>query len=151
MLETYADKIGGADLVTHCGRRHSAAFYAAWLQDTANTIWIAQTPTKTAIGYLVLTPPTLPAPQPDPRDLEIQRIYVLSRFHAAGVGHRLMTMAIEAARARAARQLVLGVMKKNERALAFYRRQGFAEIGTRIFQVGAATFDDYVLGLPLKT
>lgn len=150
MLETYADKIDGADIVAHSARRHSTDFYAAWLQDPTIIIWLAQTQTNAAIGYLVLMPATLPAPQPDPSDLEVQRIYVLSRFHTAGVGHHLMTLAIDAARARSARQLVLGVMKKNERALAFYRRQGFTEIGTRTFHVGAATFDDYVLGLPLN-
>ena len=149
MLETYAELIPGADIVAHSIGRHSADFYAAWLADPQITIWIAETATAAAIGYLVLTPATVPEPNPSQRDLEIQRIYVLSRFHAQSIGYRLMRQAIETAEARKARQLVLGVLKKNENAVAFYRRQGFSEIGSRTFLVGTATFNDHVMGRPI--
>ena len=60
-----------------------------------------------------------------------------------------MSHAVAESRRRSARQIVLGVLKLNTRALAFYRRQGFIEVGTRLFQVGSARFDDFVLGLKL--
>ncbi len=145
-LETYADKVRGADIVSHCAAKHSAAVYAAWLGDDRCRVWAAETATGALVGYLVLTPATLPDGEAHPDDLEIQRIYVLSRVQAGGVGYRLMQGALEEAAQRRARQVVLGVLKKNTQAVAFYRRQGFAEIGTRQFQVGAAVFDDYVLG-----
>ena len=150
MLETYADRIPGPDIVAHCLKRHSAATYAAWLSDASVTTWLAETASGAAIGYLVLMPATLPELEPHARDLEVQRIYVLSRFHGAGIGHRLMNQAIAAAGERGRRQLVLGVLKANTRALAFYRRQGFREIGARTFQVGQSVFDDFVLGLAIE-
>ncbi len=142
MLETYAELIDGADILAHCENRHAAAVYAAWLADARVTIWIAHTARDAPIGYLVLMPATLPEPDPHPDDMEVQRIYVLSRFHGTGIGHQLMGHAIAET---GARRLVLGVLKRNERAVAFYRRQGFAEIGSRVFQVGSARFDDFVL------
>ena len=149
MLETYADKIPGRDIVAHCMRRHSVAVYAAWLADPDVAIWITETALHAAAGYLVLMPAALPEPRPHPDDLEVQRIYVLSRFHGTSAGHALMNRAIAETKARRKRQLLLGVLKTNTRAVGFYRRQGFTEIGTRTFQVGTSVFDDYVMGLTI--
>jgi ribosomal protein S18 acetylase RimI-like enzyme len=59
----------------------------------------------------------------------------------------------EAARAGAwaagARRLLLGVYGRNRRAIAFYARQGFIQVGVRKFEVGANTYDDLVLALGL--
>jgi len=145
-LDTYAERIRGPDIVAHAAGRHSEAFYAKSLADPDIRIWVAQTASDAIIGYLLLGPATLPAEAPDADDLEIVRIYVLSRFHKSGVGHRLMQHAILDAQERRARMLVLGVYQGNEKALAFYARQGFSQIGTRSFTVGTTTFDDYVLG-----
>jgi ribosomal protein S18 acetylase RimI-like enzyme len=150
MLETYAELITGPDIVAHCRNRHSEAFYADWLATPRITIWIAETPSRAPVGYLVLMPATLPDIDPHPADLEVQRIYVLSRYHASGLGRALIARAIEAAREAGTRQLVLGVLKVNDRAIAFYRRQGFTQIGTRTFQVGASVFDDFVFGRMLE-
>ncbi len=148
-LDTYADRIKGPDIVAHARGRHSEAYYAQSLADPHICIWVAQTASDAIIGYLLFGPATLPAEAPHADDLEIVRIYVLSRFHKTGVGHRLMQQAVVEAQARQARQLVLGVYQGNEKALAFYARQGFSLIGTRSFTVGATTFDDYVLGRSL--
>ena len=150
MLETYAELVDGQDIVAHCENRHAAGVYQAWLSDPAISIWIAQTTRGAAVGYLVLMPATLPDAAPHPDDLEVQRIYVLSRYHGAGVGHALMTHALQESARRGARALVLGVLKVNARAVAFYERQGFRQFGTRVFQVGSARFDDFVLGKDVK-
>lgn len=142
MLETYAELIDGADILAHCRNRHSAEIYEDWLADERGTIWTAHATRGAPIGYLVLTPATLPETDPHPDDMEVQRIYVLSRFHATGVAQALMAHAIAES---GPRRLVLGVLKRNARAVAFYHRQGFREIGTRVFQVGASRFDDFVL------
>ena len=80
-----------------------------------------------------------------PDDLEIKRIYVLSRFHGSGLGSRLMDAALDEAKRRGARRALLGVYEQNARALAFYAKQGFTRIGERQFQVGANTYGDYIL------
>ena len=82
-------------------------------------------------------------------DLELKRIYLLSRFHGGGTGRRLMQHAVDEARSRGAGRLLLGVYAGNERALAFYARCGYVRVGERRFQVGANTYEDAILALDL--
>ena len=84
-----------------------------------------------------------------PDDLEIRRIYLLSRFHGGGLGARLMATALEGARDLGAPRVWLGVYDGNARAIAFYGRQGFAPAGRRDFRVGARTYDDLVMARTL--
>jgi ribosomal protein S18 acetylase RimI-like enzyme len=149
-LETYAHMIPGMDMVAHCTTKHSAETYAAWLSDPAVTIWLAETSVQSPVGYLALTKATLPNEFPHPEDLEIQRIYVLSRFQRTGMGFALMNLAVAKAVSRGANRLVLGVHKDNARALAFYQRQGFTIIDDRKFPVGTSIFCDHVLARPLR-
>ncbi|HTZ70626.1 MAG TPA: GNAT family N-acetyltransferase [Acetobacteraceae bacterium] len=149
-LETYAHMIPGPDMLAHCARQHSAETYAAWLADPAATIWLAETQVQSPVGYLVLTRATIPVGAARPDDLEVQRIYVLNRFHSTGVGFALMNLALAKANSKGASRLVLGVHKDNERALAFYKRQGFDVIDDRTFKVGESCFCDFVLARPLR-
>jgi ribosomal protein S18 acetylase RimI-like enzyme len=92
-----------------------------------------------------------PFPLPDlsADDIELKRIYLLSRFQGNGRGNRLMEGALNAARAMGKKRILLGVYAKNAKALAFYRKHGFAQVGTRTFQVGSSVFHDLVLGRAL--
>jgi len=88
-------------------------------------------------------------PDPRPDELEVKRIYLLNRFQGSGLGGRLMTTAIEQARARRLPRLLLGVYSENTAAIGFYRRLGFETIGHRSFTVGATVCDDLVMSLVL--
>jgi len=144
-LETYSELIDGANLTAHCARQHSRAAYESYLADPASAVWLAELEnTGAPIGYAVNCLPDLPIPL-ETGDVELKRIYVLSRFHAAGAGRALMEAAAADARARGAPRLLLGTYQDNARAIAFYRKHGFELAGTRRFQVGERLFDDVVL------
>jgi len=145
-LETYCELIPGNDLIAHVTHRHGAAVYAAWATDPAVFIWVAETQSGAPVGYVVLTPASLPVEQPRAEDREILRLYVLRRYQKTGLGHGLMNTAVMEARRSTASRLVLGVYHGNAKALAFYARQGFEIIGRRSFQVGDSVFEDLVLG-----
>lgn len=145
-LETYCELINGSDLIAHVTHRHAEAVYAAWAIDPSVAIWIAETQTGAPAGYAVLTPASLPVEYPRAEDREILRLYVLARYQKTGLGHALMQAGLAEARRSGAPRVVLGVYHGNAKALAFYARQGFAIIGRRNFSVGAAMFDDLVLG-----
>ena len=85
-----------------------------------------------------------------PGDIELKRIYLLSRYQGTGAGRALMQAAIAHARACGAPNLLLGVSRGNDRAVAFYRRAGFETVGTRRFQVGEGVYDDLVMALALE-
>lgn len=136
-------------MVTHLASKSSPAVFADWSADPASAVLIAETKqVVTPIGYAVLTDCDLPVATV-PGDIELRRIYVLAPFHAAGVGARLLEETLVAAVEIGARRVLLGVNAGNARALRFYRRSGFTQIGTRRFQVGAVLHDDLVLAREL--
>ena len=75
---------------------------------------------------------------------ELSKIYVLPDHHGAGTSRLLMEASIEAARARGAAGVWLGVNQQNERAQRFYAKNGFTRVGTKRFLVGERYEDDYV-------
>jgi GNAT superfamily N-acetyltransferase len=87
----------------------------------------------------------------DGSDLELKRIYALSRLHGSGLGAELMRSVIAEAEGRGAKRLLLGVFVGNKRARAFYARQGFSEIAERRFQVGEQFCEDVVLARSLQS
>ena len=145
-LESYAHLLPAVDILAHAARQHSVEVYERWLEDPRCSCWIAEhLPGGAPVGYLVATPPDLPLPGLDASDWEIRRIYILHRYQGAGLGHRLMKEVMSEARARGCRRVLLGVYSRNEAALAFYDRMGFARAGTRNFRVGTNDYFDYIL------
>ncbi|MBO9698431.1 MAG: GNAT family N-acetyltransferase [Sphingopyxis sp.] len=144
-LETFAGILDGDAIVGHCAAQHAEAAYRAHLAGGAR-VWLAEAqPGGAPIGFALVSKPDLAAALDG--DIELKRIYSLSRFHGSGLGAALMKQALEAARGY--RRLLLGVYARNERAIAFYRKQGFADLGTRQFNVGGKLYDDLVLARPL--
>ena len=147
-LESYAEVLPGADILAHCATQHAPSLYAAWLSREDHALWIAQAAGGAPVGYVTLNPPDLPV-ETGPADVEIKRIYLLSRYHGAGLGAALLTAALRGAKARSFERVLLGVFSQNAQAIAFYRRRGFAQVGVRQFQVGANLYDDLVLARPV--
>jgi ribosomal protein S18 acetylase RimI-like enzyme len=81
--------------------------------------------------------------------LEIRRIYASQDFLGKGVGKELMQAAIREARQRGSGCVWLGVWEKNQRAIDFYRKWGFQEVGIHIFAVGDDPQHDIVMELAL--
>lgn len=148
--ETFAGILEGGDIVAHCRNQHAESYYDRLLADPAAAAWVAEVePGRAAVGYALLTPADLPLPDISADDLEVKRIYVFSRFHGGGHGRRLMEAAVEEARGRGAPRVLLGVYAGNDRAIAFYRRQGFEPVGERSFLVGSNRYHDLVLAKAL--
>jgi GNAT superfamily N-acetyltransferase len=106
-------------------------------------------PGAAPVGYAMVTAPVFPAEILLPDDLELRRCYLFSRFHGTGTGQQMIDASIAWARSRRASRLLLGVHPENHRALSFYHRNGFEQIGKRTFHLGSATFEDPVLALTL--
>ncbi len=150
-LETFAGLVDGAHILAHCAREHAAGRYAEWLASPDYALWLAVAePGAAPVGYAMLAPPqNMPVAEPRKDDLEIKRIYVLSRFHGTGAGIALMDAALAEAKARMAGRVLIGVKDDNARAIAFYRKSGFEDAGTRTFSVGGGTYSDLLFAKPL--
>ena len=148
-LETFAGILDGAAIVAHCAQAHAAAVYAAWLNDKAHALWLVETTAgKAPVGFMVVSPPQLPVPDTD-GDLELKRIYLLSKFQGGGVGKRLVEAAVARALDAGAHRLLLGVYAGNTSAIGFYERAGFRKIGERKFRVGGRDYDDQIMAMSL--
>lgn len=96
-------------------------------------------------GYLKLNEAPSQTDINDKTSLEIERIYVSSEFQGNGLGRYLMEQAIEKAIERNKKYVWLGIWKKNEKAIRFYKNNGFFEIGTHTFLMGEDVQIDYVM------
>jgi len=149
-LETFAGILQGVDIVAHCATANDAGVYRGWADDSGIRVVVAEIANGGApIGYSVLTSPDFPAVETQPDDIELRRIYTLSRAHGTGLGPALMAQALLDARAMGRKRVLLGVYAGNDRARAFYEKQGFEAVGTRQYQVGATLCDDVIYALTL--
>lgn len=142
-LETFSGMIDGDALVAHCTSAHAPDYLRDMLGQGARA-WLAEID-RAPVGYALLTEPELDAARAG--DIELKKIYLLSRFHGSGIASRLFDAALAGAAGR--QRLLLGVKDDNHRAIAFYTKQGFAQIATRRFDVGGTLYDDVVLARDL--
>lgn len=80
-----------------------------------------------------------------PHPIELWRFYVDPAWHGRGVAAELMAAAEDAARARGAQTVWLGVWERNTRAQAFYRKHGFTVAGSHIFWMGSDPQRDLIM------
>ena len=78
-------------------------------------------------------------------EVEILRFYVDRAYHGQGLAQQLMNAAIDAARGLGATTLWLGVWERNLRAIAFYVKCGFRDVGSQPFLVGSDLQTDRVM------
>ena len=149
-LETFAGLLEGPDIVAHCAKANHQDAFRDWTEAAGSRVVVAEIASGGApIGYSVLTTPDLPAIDTHPDDVELRRIYTLSRTHGTGLGPALMAQALLDARALGRKRVLLGVYAGNNRARAFYEKQGFVKVGERQYQVGATLCDDVIYALQL--
>jgi diamine N-acetyltransferase len=103
----------------------------------------------TPIGYAQLILNSRDTSTKGTNPMEIRRIYASHEHLGRGVGRELMLAAIQEARQRGCDCLWLGVWEKNQRAINFYKKWGFREVGTHIFSVGNDPQNDFVMELDL--
>jgi GNAT superfamily N-acetyltransferase len=81
--------------------------------------------------------------------VEVRRFYVDRPFHGRGLAKTLMQFAERTARDLGGRTLWLGVWERNPRAIAFYAKCGFIDVGSHTFIVGTEEQTDRVMARPL--
>ncbi len=149
-LETFAGVMGGGDIVTHWQVQHSQSLYGPWLADGEPRIWMAETEDRVSpIGYIVVGDSKMPLPDLGPDDIEIKRIYLLSRFHGQGAGQGMMDQALAHAQALGRKRILVGVYAGNVRAIRYFERNGFMQKGERRFTVGSTVYRDIIYARPV--
>lgn len=99
----------------------------------------------TLVAFAQLRRGPAPACVSGPAPVEIMRFYVDRARHGQGIAQTLMDAALATARAEQAQTIWLGVWERNPRAIAFYAKCGFLDVGSHPFLVGTDLQTDRVM------
>lgn len=103
-----------------------------------------------AVGYVKINLNSRDKSVKSIKTIEIERIYAAKEHIGKGVGKSLMQASIQEAEQRGCDSLWLGVWEKNPRAIEFYKKWGFVEVGTHVFMLGDDPQRDYSMELRLE-
>ena len=131
-LDTYALQGISPAVANEALARHSVAVYAALLADPDVTILAAECAGH-LVGFAQVRHGVGHALVAEPAAAELDRLYVQERFAGRGVGRDLLRHAEKAAAARGADTLWLTAWEGNARALAFYPRRGYENLGRTVY------------------
>ena len=102
-------------------------------------------------GYLKINFKDAQTELQNPLSMEVERIYVLQSFQGMKIGQALMEKAVEEAKNNHCDFLWLGVWEKNEKAIQFYKKNGFEIFGSHVFQFGDEEQHDLMMKLNLNS
>lgn len=101
------------------------------------------------VGYTRMHVGTSPVSKKGESAIEIVRIYSQKEWIKGGVGPALITTCLEEAARRGFDTIWLDVWAYNPRAIAFYKKWGFVEVGNQAFQLGDETQIDILMSRPV--
>ena len=122
-MQKYLEESFTAEKIKSELNNPDSQFFIAWEEDNP-------------VGYLKANSGKAQTELQDETSLEIERIYVKSSHHGKKIGQLLYDKALEIARQLNKTYLWLGVWEENERALNFYKKNGFVEFDKHIFTLG---------------
>jgi ribosomal protein S18 acetylase RimI-like enzyme len=137
-----------ADMDLHCRSNFAEPIQAAQIADPLSVTLVSEDQGELT-GYAQLRWGEAPACVGAARPGEIQRIYVGGEWHGKGVAQALMRACIEELMQRGCDAVWLGVWERNPRAVAFYRKSGFIEVGDHVFRLGEDPQRDVIMAKPI--
>ena len=145
---TFRETFGAVNTAEHM-QRHCEANYAESIQATeisnAAMVTLVAEERGVIVGYAQMRWSTAPSCVSGISPGEIQRLYVVNAWHGRGVAQGLMRTCISELEKRGSDVVWLGVWERNPRAIAFYRKSGFVEVGDHTFPLGGDPQRDIIM------
>lgn len=142
--DTFASDNTPQDMSAYLARSFGPDRQAAELADPGTTFLIAEAEGE-AVGYARLKQGPVPDCIVGDRPVEIARLYAVAGWIGRGVGAALMQACLDQARRLGSEVIWLDVWERNLRAIAFYRRWGFVEVGSQAFVLGTDVQHDLLM------
>src|SRR5436190_13172099 len=143
--ETFAVDNTPEDMAAYLGNSFGEEIQRAELASPAVVAFLAERDGK-PLGYALLREGRESAELVHgERPVELQRLYVEREAKGQGVAQALMERVEEEALARGGDVVWLGVWERNPRAIAFYGKCGFTDVGTHTFLLGSDLQTDRVM------
>lgn len=128
------------DLLDYCDQTFSVSKIRNGIQKSNNVFWLAFWD-DLPVGYAKLK---LDSPSQfieSSSIAQLQKIYVLKDFLSMKIGLKLQNILIEKARQQPTKMIWLSVLRTNERAVRFYRKNEFSKVGEFVFEIGKQAFE----------
>jgi diamine N-acetyltransferase len=147
--DTYRDIDDPADITSYVSEHFTTDAMSAVIGDPGSTMLLAEVGTQ-LIGYAQLKLGEPPACVSGLAPIELARLYLGSEFIGQGYGSALMHAAQAKARSLGGQTLWLGVYDRNVRAVRFYERFGFTNVGGKEFVFGGHVYIDPIYSVRLS-
>ena len=142
--DTFAAASSEADLRDYIARAYDGEKLRAELANADSAFYFVEVENAVA-GYVKLNQNGAQTELQEETGLEIERIYVLQAMQGQRLGQFLLDIAVAEARRYRKDYIWLGVWEHNEKAQAFYRKNGFYRIGAHAFAVGGDLQTDWLM------
>ncbi len=150
--ETFRATFGVANtaehMELHCSSSYGEKIQAEEISDSSIVTLLCMDD-ESLIGFAQLKWGEVPNCVTEKNSGEIQRLYVANHWHGKGVAQELMAACIEQIKQRGSDAIWLGVWENNPRAISFYKKLGFVEVGDHIFPLGGDPQRDIVMVRPI--
>jgi GNAT superfamily N-acetyltransferase len=144
-LDTYAPHGIRAAVAHEVLAKHSVAAYEALLAESDVTILVAECAGH-LVGFSQVRNGARHDLVTDAAASELERLYVQEPFTGRGVGRDLLRQSEKAAAARGADLLWLTVWEGNQRALQFYPRCGYDDLGGTHYTIDGVDHPNRLFG-----
>lgn len=134
-FETFAETNSEEDMQKYLDESFSEEKVLGELNNPGSSFFIARDNDE-PVGYLKLNTGDAQTDIKDDAALEIERIYVKAAYHGKRVGQLLYERALEIAQTAGKTYVWLGVWEENQRAIGFYKKNGFEAFGKHAFMLG---------------
>ena len=146
--DTFAADNTPEDMAAYLADAFGEDIQRAELMDARNSVYFAERGDD-VVGYAMLRDGEAPSEIASEKAIEIARLYAFAPWIGGGVGAALMRHCLDEATARGRRTVWLGVWERNARAIGFYRRWGFTDVGSHDFQLGSDRQRDRLMARPM--
>ncbi len=145
--DTYTGLIPASNLELHLAETFGLVQQTAELSDPANTTLILEQDGN-PLGYALLRAFGPAAENPDcafAKPLEVARFYVDQSLHGRGAAQFLMSAVLSHAATAGHDGVWLQVWEQNPRAIRFYAKEGFQDVGGASYRIGEQVDRDRLL------
>lgn len=128
----------------YVGVTYTPEQFRADLEDAGRVTLVAEA-SAAIVAYAQLRNGSPPSCVTGQAPIELLRFYVDPQWHGRGIAQAMMDATLAAARERGAQTIWLGVWERNPRAIAFYVKSGFRDVGSKPFLLGDDRQSDRVM------
>lgn len=146
--DTFGAQNTAADMDLYASQTFTPEAFADAIADPKTVILVAENDGE-MIAYAHLHMGDAPDYITGPSPVELKRFYVLNGWHGTGLAQALMREVCARSIERGAETLWLGVWEENHRAIRFYRKLGFGEVGEMTFVLGTDAQRDLAMAIPI--